>query len=265
MVLVKDSDIPKRSRGIRTINVVIDEPPERKEVVFRTEKDMAKFVKKCEMICRSSQEYRDYIKFIRENMDGRRCAILRNVCSVDGKKYTIEIHHEPFNLFQIVEIVIARRQIEGEPLNPYAIANEVMELHYQGMVGLIPLSITQHQLVHCGDIFIPLQKIYQDYVGFVKKYEPYIPEKIAELIEYKVQMSVKCGSFQSDVLNPEFVYVDIDGYKFPSVPDEWGIRKKALEDAIENPPDPADVSEYRPGDEYKVVNSDPNTPPTPAE
>ena len=235
MILVKDSNIEKKYRDRRTVNITIEELPKRPTYVFRTEKDMVKFVKKIEMIVRHSQEYKDYISWLKKNMDFNKCAILRGLKNGEGKKYTIEIHHEPFNLFQIVQTVLAKYQILEKDLNPYELANEVMELHYAGKVGLIPLSATQHKLVHDGRIFIPLQQIYQDYTGFVEEYEDYIPDKVQELIQYKVDMSMKCGQFQSNVLTPEFVYLNVDGFEFPSVPEEWGVRKKVLEEAIENP------------------------------
>jgi hypothetical protein len=39
-------------------------------------------------------------------------------------------------------------------------------------------------------------------------------------------MSQKCSDLVSDLMDPEFVYVNIDGFEFPEIPDEWG---KALE------------------------------------
>lgn len=254
MILIKDSDIAKKYRDRRTVNITIDELPKRPHYVFRTEKDMVKFVKKIEMLVRHSQEYRDYTTWLKKNMDFNKCAILKGLKVREGKKYTIEIHHEPFNLFQIVQIVLAKYQALDKDINPYELANEVMEIHYRGIVGLIPLSATQHKLVHDGRIFIPLQQIYQDYAKFVEEYDAYIPDKIQELIQYKVDMSMKCGQFQSNVLDPKFVYLDVDGFEFPSVPEEWGIRKKALEEAIENPKDLPEGSptSFKIGDDISV-------------
>lgn len=254
MILVKSDDVAKKYRDRKTINIVIEELPKRPHYVFRNEKDMVKFVKKIEMMVRHSQEYRDYITWLKKNMDFNKCAILRNLRNGDGKKYTIEIHHEPFNLFQIVQTVLAKYQVEGKDINPYELANEVMELHYAGKIGLIPLSATQHELVHDGRIFIPLQQIYQDYTGFVEMYEDFIPEKVQELIQYKVDMSMKCGSFQSSVLDTQFTYLAVDGFDFPAVPEEWGVRKKALEDAIENPKELPEGSptEFRIGDDISI-------------
>lgn len=94
MILVKDSDIAKKYRDRRTVNITIEELPKRPTYVFRTEKDMVKFVKKIEMIVRHSQEYKDYISWLKKNMDFNKCAILRGLKNGEGKKYTIEIHHD---------------------------------------------------------------------------------------------------------------------------------------------------------------------------
>ncbi len=232
MILCKSSD-SKKTRDIKTINISIDEMPHRPEHKFKSTKERIKFIKGVEMIVRGSMEYREYIRFLRENMDMNRCAVLQNIMAGDGKKYSIEIHHEPFTLYAIVETILDKYEDKDEFINPYTIAEEVMELHYEGKVGLIPLSTTQHQLVHDGQIFIPLQQIYQDYHKFYEEYEPWISSDTKDLLQFKVDMSMKCEKIQSDVLDPTFVYVNIDGFDFPSVPDEWKERKKSIEN-----PDP---------------------------
>ena len=47
----------------------------------------------------------------------------------------------------------------------------------------------------------------------------YYPEEKIELI---IQMSQKADDIVSDCLDPEFTYINIDGFDFPNVPDEWG-------------------------------------------
>ena len=46
MILVKDTDIAKKYRDRRTVNITIDELPKRPRFYFNNEKDMVKFVKK---------------------------------------------------------------------------------------------------------------------------------------------------------------------------------------------------------------------------
>lgn len=234
MILCKPSD-SKRKRAIKTINVDIEEYPQRPRYDFKSERDMVKFIKRVETIIRSSQEYKEYIKFLKNNMDMNRCAILKNIVSGDGKRYSIEIHHEPFSLFSIVQVVLCKNQMAEKDINPYDIANEVMELHYSGKVGLIPLTATQHGMVTDGRIFIPLQMIYQDYHKFFEEYEEFIPEKVQNLLQFKVDMSLRCDKVQSNDLDTEFVYINVDNFDLPEVPEEWGKRKELLENAIENP------------------------------
>jgi hypothetical protein len=128
---------------------------------------------------------------------------------------------------EIINVVVSKRQALGETLNPFFVWEEVMELHYDGKVGLINLSKTAHELAENGRIFIPLQRIYhQGYIDFVNEYEDYMDSNLKSKIELIIQMSQKCSDLVSDVMDPEFVYINIDGFDFPKIPDEWG---KALE------------------------------------
>ena len=108
-------------------------------------------------------------------------------------------------------------------------AEEVMELHYDEKIGLIPLSKTAHELVHSDRIFIPLQLIYQNYNKFYDEYEQYMSQNLKEQIEMKVNISLKTSNILSDVMDPEFVYVNVDGFNFPEVPEEWGKAIKVLD------------------------------------
>ena len=37
----------------------------------------------------------------------------------NGKKYSIEIHHAPFTLFELVDIVLTKKEKLNEKINPY--------------------------------------------------------------------------------------------------------------------------------------------------
>ena len=171
MILYKKAMANKaKERPFQNVHVTIDELPERETYTFRTPKERVKFIKQVEATCRKSMEYKEYMRFLKRNTDLRRCTILKGLNTEGGKKYTIEIHHEPFTLFDIVETVLNKREMEGQKIDPLDIADEVMALHYDGKVGLIHLSTTMHQLVHDDKIFIPLQYIYQSYNEFYTEY-----------------------------------------------------------------------------------------------
>lgn len=217
---IKPEDVPVRKK--RTLSISVDEKPIRPVTVLKSQRDRHKFILQCEKFIRSSLEYREYMSFLKKNMDYNRCAVLNNVTNGNGKKYSIEIHHEPFTLYDLVDIEITRREALGVPLQLLSIAESVMEYHYEGIVGLIPLSKTQHELIDSYKCFIPLQHIYQDYHKYYEEFEEYIEicEHIQKKIEVKVNLSLQCDKIQSDS-NPEYVYIDVEGFNFPVIPEEW--------------------------------------------
>ena len=98
----------------------------------------------------------------------------------------IEMHHEPLTLYDIVETVVNKYEEEGLPLNDLLIADEVMEKHFSNEVGLVPLSVTAHELVHNSTkLFLPLTVVYGNYSTFLDEYGPYIPDSVYEKIEKK--------------------------------------------------------------------------------
>ena len=211
-----------KMRPLRTEKIKIEEKPERPVYLFRDEKEQTKFCLGLRNFIRKSLEYKDYISFLKNTMDWKRCAILKNAINANGKRYTIEIHHEPFTLFDIIDTIVRYYIANDIPINPFAVAEKVMELHYDGRVGLINLSKTQHELVGSGQIFIPLQFIYHDYYSFYDEYKLYMSDAVKEKLRIKTEMSIRCDQIQSNVLKPEFVDMEVDGFVFPSVPEEWG-------------------------------------------
>ena len=80
----------------------------------------------------------------------------------------IEIHHYPFSLRDIVEIVIRKREYYKESLSVQMTAKEVMMLHYKLIIGLIPLSQTVHELAHSSRLFVPSDKVLGRYCKYFK-------------------------------------------------------------------------------------------------
>ena len=225
-------------RNKKTINISIDEKPQRVVHLITNNRSRDKFIKQIEKLIRSSDEYKEYIKFLKTKMHMNRCYVNPTIVSANGKKYSIELHHEPFTLYDLVDIEIMRREKEEIPLDKFSIAEAVMTLHYDGLVGLIPLSKTQHQLVHSSKVFIPLQHIYQDFYKYYEVYADVLESEecahIKQKIDTKIALSLRCENVQSDVNEPEFVYLDIDGFNIPQVPDEWkNIVMQSREDLAE--------------------------------
>jgi hypothetical protein len=194
---------------------IVDVPPIERHISVMTDRDKVKFVKSVERVVRGSQEYKQYVAFLRKEVDMTMCSYFTNISKRDGAKVSIEIHHEPFTLYDITLIVVEKWIAEGMKINPILIAEEVMKLHYQGRVGLIPLSITVHDLVHEGKIFIPLQNVYGDFISFLEEYEPYISQDLQDILEIKLKMSRDVEAQDTSILEKKFVYLEIDGMSFP--------------------------------------------------
>jgi hypothetical protein len=192
-----------------------DIPKLTKQIILFNDKDKIKLIKSIEFIVRRSMEYKHYIQFLREEVDMRICSFFNNINNKDNKKISIEIHHEPFTLFDLVQIVLEKFIINEIEINPLLIAEEVMKIHYQGRVGLIPLSITVHQLIHNGKLFIPLQNVYGNFISFLEEYDNYINQDLKNILEAKLKMSREIENLDLSILEKKYIYLEVEGFTFP--------------------------------------------------
>lgn len=151
------------------------EPCTKESYDLYNEKDFRKYINDIERIVRQSREYKVYIQYIRTYMDMNVSLFSPNVTNAETTKIKIEIHHTPFTLFDIVMTVFNKRSRMGESLNCFLVAKEVAYLHYFLYVGLIPLSKTEHKLVHNQSLFVPLDKVLGRYDQFIQMYRDDIP------------------------------------------------------------------------------------------
>ncbi|MFA7143594.1 MAG: hypothetical protein WC175_06475 [Candidatus Dojkabacteria bacterium] len=148
----------------------------------------SRVVKAVEKLVRQSREYSEYIGLLRNNLNIKRCTFLKNCNDADA---TIEFHHYPFTLYDVVEIVINKYLLEKRPFSTFLIASEVLRLHYDNMVGLVPVSITVHQLTHAGELFINIDQVFGYFQNFVMLYQQYMrnyhKKKYNEILEKSKQ------------------------------------------------------------------------------
>jgi len=146
------------------------------EALIMFEEDVdKKLISYLKKMCRNSFEYKEYIKHFRDMMGNTACKVLG--IDVDEVPVSLEIHHTPFSLETIICAVTAQMfDIQGPPLDPKDIAEKVMKLHYEGKVGLIPLTSTIHEAVHSNTIHVKVSDIYGDYQQFFEDYEEYLDQ-----------------------------------------------------------------------------------------
>ena len=149
-------------------------------VDLENEKERKALIKKIESLIRNSTEYKKFIGFLRNNLNLNKCTFHPDVNCDILKKTKIEFHHYPFTLYEIVDTVVEKQSKENPIINPFDVAEEVMELHYDLKIGLVPLSKTLHELAHSGKKFINLKYVKGSYLKFISLYNVYINDNLID-------------------------------------------------------------------------------------
>ena len=110
-----------------------------------------------------------------------------------------------------------RQEKELGYINELQVAEEVMRLHYRGLVGLIPLSVTAHELVHDGKLIVPLNCVYGKFVQFVKEYYDYIDDVLLVMLNEKIEQTKNLKAEDMSILSVRYIYTDVDGYNLPLI------------------------------------------------
>jgi hypothetical protein len=161
-------------------------------------KKLQKFIKSVEAQIRTSNEYSNYIGFLVNEIGLDHCAVLGNI---EKDFATVEMHHYPFTLYDIVYLNISRNIILNKNFTSFSIANDVLKDHYDNIIGVTPLSKTVHQLAHAGEIFVNLSQVYGNLNKFNEKYSFAMTDEIIEKFNQLVDYSKKNLAYSdTDVL-----------------------------------------------------------------
>ena len=170
-VLSIDSNTP-----IQEILILGVPEPNIEEYDLTNEKQYMKYLFAIERECRRSFEYKQLMRFLKDNCGMDKDSFLENMNIENGAK--VEIHHSPLTLFDIVCTVVNKRNDLGESMSVPMVAKEVMYQHYKLNVGLIPLCKTVHELVHNQYIFIPAWAVLGNYREFLNQYDKWVPLEV---------------------------------------------------------------------------------------
>jgi hypothetical protein len=156
---------------------------------FYDDKAVKAFSKSVEKLIRTSREYNDYIGLLRTNILAlNKDNVLSNITTAD---VDLEFHHYPFTLYDIVQICMIQNMVNNVKFTSYSIAKEVMNLHYQNLVGLVPLTKTMHELAQSGDLFISSKQIFGNYKTFMTMYDKAISQ----------DMKLKISKMEENTIN----------------------------------------------------------------
>jgi len=178
-----------------------------------------KALKYIEREVRSSYEYREYVSYLKNELDLTKCALLPNL-DLETSNFRLEFHHYPFSLYEIAEIVgkqMINSLAENEKLSCFEIAERIVEEHYRGNVGLIPLTKTLHDMAHNKTIIIPISKVNGNYKKFIEKYNSSIDPDILQRISDAEMNSESDDSkafneakLKKKIVDFDIEYIDVD-------------------------------------------------------
>jgi len=193
-----------------------------KEALIMFEDDIdKKLIAYLKKMCRGSYEYREYMNHFKDVLENTKCKVLG--IDINEVPITIEIHHTPFSLETIVSVVTARMfDVQGVPIDPKDISEEVMRLHYEGKIGLIPLTSTIHEAVHSNTIHVKPSDIYGNYQAFFEEYEEYFDEDAIDHYNNVISLSDE----EVDLYNKEKLKRVISEYNIVYEDDDDSLKYK---------------------------------------
>jgi hypothetical protein len=157
---------------------------------FENQKDFEKFSKKCERLIRVSPEYSEWTQYLREVLGFYSC----NITGESNFQTTVEIHHHPFTLYDVVKCVIKEYLNGHKSFCSFDICRDVIELHYENIIGYIPLISSLHEKYHNGFLLIPMELVHGDYKIFYERYHSYFDDDDIADIQSKLSIGFEnCG------------------------------------------------------------------------
>ena len=115
------------STPIQEIVILGVPEPNIEEYDLTNEKQYMKYLFAIERECRRSFEYKQLMRFLKDNCGMDKDSFLENMNIENGAK--VEIHHSPLTLFDIVCTVVNKRNDLGEFMSVPMVAKEVMYQH----------------------------------------------------------------------------------------------------------------------------------------
>ena len=154
---------------------------------FYDESLIKKFIKSTESLIRHSREYTDYLALLKTNYNILNYDNLQsNISDADA---SIEIHHYPFTLYEIVDIVMTYHTAKKEDFTSFSLAEEIMDLHFKHKIGFVPLTTTNHELAHDNGVFISFKQVFGNWEDFCNTYKEGISQETIEKIEHLRELS----------------------------------------------------------------------------
>lgn len=166
---------------------------------------------------RNSIEYRNYINYLKNELDLTKCSLMPGI-DIKETAVSLEFHHYPLTLFDITKIVgseMIDKLDDNEKVSCFDISERVLEEHYLNNVGLVPLTKTMHDMAHNRTIVVPIDKVNGNYKSFLQKYSNYIDEEIQDKVtEIEMEsMSDESKQYNKTKLEKNIMEYNINYYR----------------------------------------------------
>ncbi|MBR1818114.1 MAG: hypothetical protein IJ772_04620 [Bacilli bacterium] len=149
--------------------------------MMRYENISKDLIKNIETVVRKSYHYKIFIYYLKNFMDLDECSYYEGYSIKNG--LSVELHHSPLTLYEIVKAVMTKHLKENGYFKIMGVAKEVSKLHYNFLVGLVPLNPTAHKLVHSGNLKVHPKIVKGDWEGFFIQYQDYASAECRKTVE----------------------------------------------------------------------------------
>jgi hypothetical protein len=146
-----------------------------------TAEESVRFIKKIETLIRTSPEYSRWVSHLRIDLGMNHCSFMSGL-DMSGGEIGLEMHHCPLTLYTLVETVINHRLARGQAVTSMTVADEVMQMHFEDKVGVVPLASSIHKLVHNGTLHIHPSQVHGDWIGFLRDYSDGVSEELVAAV-----------------------------------------------------------------------------------
>lgn len=158
------------------------------------------FVKACEREIRRSQEYSDFVSYIKREIGLDFCQVTSNIYDSDAPNI-IEMHHNVFTLFDYTLVVLNSFIEQGRKITTFRIADQVIQEHYDMRVQVVMVSVTNHEAIHNRDLFINLKQGFGNINAFIEKYKDYLTDDLKYRLWNYINICKSNDSFDNGVLD----------------------------------------------------------------
>ena len=193
----------KRNPTLDSDNSIYEIPFYKNSDYFFNFENYTYYIKEIEKAVRRSKEYKRYIAHIKKDIGINFCQVKGNIVEDEetGKLPLLEMHHGPIlTLFDCVAIVLEWMMVKGKDISTLAIADIIIQEHFDHHIQTVMLCETVHQEVHDFNVFLNMSMGFGDINAFLEKYkEGLLPEQIVKINRY-IELSKKYDSFDKDVM-----------------------------------------------------------------